>query len=438
MVRKVMIACVTTIAAVLGSIGVGGVASAVPTGPIDLVVPGNTAFLYLGHWCGGIGVKTYATGFDPSTGYPVGEAFLTTTCNGSGRGGHSTTFTAWINMEWDYLGAQVSASALTTAPSVNPTFTAYDTYGNELYNQSNSAYLLLAPSFTPTPRLLGISGVAGPTAGGTSVTLTGDGFTGATAVSFGGTAAATYVVNSDTSITAVSPVVTDPLQTTVDVTVTTVGGTSATSSADQFTFWPLPTITGVSPSSGPLAGGTPVTITGSGFTGAGLVNFGGTQVYGTVNSDTSMSIVAPIGEAVDTVSLSITTIGGTSPNTSADQFTYLAPNLPVVCRKVAGRAGGSITVSKCTPTSKSDTSATLDPTGTFFTWTPSGQTTTISVTPSPVGQGSCPKNKVEWDYSGTVTGGTSTYSTVGDAVSGITCASKSGSLALLKGTTFDL
>jgi hypothetical protein len=65
--------------------------------------------------------------------------------------------------------------------------------------------------------------------------ITGTGFcngTGATSVKFGLTSAVSYVVNSDTSITAVSPAGTG----TVDVTVTTSGGTSATSAASKFTY----------------------------------------------------------------------------------------------------------------------------------------------------------------------------------------------------------
>ena len=58
---------------------------------------------------------------------------------------------------------------------------------------------------------------------------------------------------SATSITATAPAGTG----TVDVTVTTPGGTSATSSADQFTYVPAPTVGNVSPTSGP-AGATTV------------------------------------------------------------------------------------------------------------------------------------------------------------------------------------
>ncbi len=82
------------------------------------------------------------------------------------------------------------------------------------------------------PTVTSIDPSSGPAGGGTTVTITGTGLTGATAVSFGGTAAASFAVSSGTQISAVSPAGTG----TVDVTVTGPSGTSATSSADLFTF----------------------------------------------------------------------------------------------------------------------------------------------------------------------------------------------------------
>ncbi len=84
----------------------------------------------------------------------------------------------------------------------------------------------------PTPTITSITPVRGPAAGGTTVTITGTGFTGATAVHFGATAAPSFTVYSDVEIRAVSPAGAG----TVDVTVTTPGGTSTTSSADHFTY----------------------------------------------------------------------------------------------------------------------------------------------------------------------------------------------------------
>ncbi len=73
---------------------------------------------------------------------------------------------------------------------------------------------------------------SGPELGGTSVTITGTGFAGATVVDFGTAAAVSFTVVNDTTITADSPAGTG----VVDVTVTTPVGTTATSPADQFTY----------------------------------------------------------------------------------------------------------------------------------------------------------------------------------------------------------
>ena len=101
-----------------------------------------------------------------------------------------------------------------------------------------------APPPPPTgPTVSGISPALGPTAGGTSVTITGTGLTGATAVAFGSTTAASFKVVSDTEITAVSPAgISGP----VDVEVTTPSGTSAAVAADQFSY--RADFTGVAPS----------------------------------------------------------------------------------------------------------------------------------------------------------------------------------------------
>jgi Regulator of chromosome condensation (RCC1) repeat/IPT/TIG domain len=96
---------------------------------------------------------------------------------------------------------------------------------------SGGAYFSLAYA-PPPPTVTGIAPGEGPPPGGTSVTISGSEFTGASAVSFGGTAATSFTVNSDTSITAITPAGTG----TVDVTVSGPGGESATSSADRFSY----------------------------------------------------------------------------------------------------------------------------------------------------------------------------------------------------------
>src|SRR5258708_25004882 len=84
------------------------------------------------------------------------------------------------------------------------------------------------------PTVTNVNPNTGPMQGGTSVTITGTNFSDVTAVSFGSNAAGSFIVNSTTQITAPSPAGIG----TVDVTVTTPGGTSATSSGDRFTYGP--------------------------------------------------------------------------------------------------------------------------------------------------------------------------------------------------------
>lgn len=82
------------------------------------------------------------------------------------------------------------------------------------------------------PQIANLNPHHGAQAGGTSVTITGLNFTGATAVDFGSKSAASFTVNSSSSITAVSP----PGTGEVDVTVSTPEGTSYTSPRDDYCY----------------------------------------------------------------------------------------------------------------------------------------------------------------------------------------------------------
>jgi hypothetical protein len=129
-----------------------------------------------------------------------------------------------------------------------------------------------------SPTVSGLSPNSGPVAGGTSVAITGTGFTGATVVKFGGANATAFSVNSATSITATAPAGFG----TVDIAVTTPAGTSTISVADRFTYVAGASVVALSSSSNPSQAGQPVTftsiITGSVGTPTGTVTFkdGGT------------------------------------------------------------------------------------------------------------------------------------------------------------------
>jgi len=80
------------------------------------------------------------------------------------------------------------------------------------------------PVPVPVPVITSLSPSHGPTSGGTAVTLTGTGFTGATSVNFGNTAGTDLTITSDTSLTVTAPAGIGM----VDVTVSGPDGTSAT------------------------------------------------------------------------------------------------------------------------------------------------------------------------------------------------------------------
>ena len=172
-------------------------------------------------------------------------------------------------------------------------------------------------AYQAVPTVAKVSPAAGPTTGGTTVIITGAGFANVATVLFGTTAAASFIVNSPTKITAVtSAEIAGP----VAVTVSTPGGTSAASSGAKFAFVTPPVISSLSLTTGPAKGGTSVVITGTNFTGATVVMFGAVKATSfKINSATQITAVAP-AEAAATVNVTVITAGGTA--ISPMQYTY--------------------------------------------------------------------------------------------------------------------
>jgi hypothetical protein len=92
---------------------------------------------------------------------------------------------------------------------------------------------------------------------------------------------------------------------------------------------PAPAVTSISPTSGSVAGGTMVTITGTNLTSASAVKFGSTPASSfTANSETQITATAPPSSKAGTVDVSATTLAGTSPVVRTDRFTYTACVVP--------------------------------------------------------------------------------------------------------------
>lgn len=131
--------------------------------PTSLVLSQSAAFSILGHSCGGIQEQVYASGF-ASNGYPQGDAYMSTRCGGSGRGGgyKYTTYTAWASVTWDWFGDTRSFAQLEGPAEGSTTFSAEDAHGDHIYNVGTSAFLEtgeppLAPPAAPTGVSAGIS-----------------------------------------------------------------------------------------------------------------------------------------------------------------------------------------------------------------------------------------------------------------------------------------
>ncbi|HVM21303.1 MAG TPA: IPT/TIG domain-containing protein [Egibacteraceae bacterium] len=141
-----------------------------------------------------------------------------------------------------------------------------------------------------------VAGLSVTTGGqGSTVTLTGTGFTDATAVRFGTVDATPFTVVSDTTITAVVPAT--PLGgTVVNVTVTARGLVSPeppVATANDWTWAPIAVITGINPK--PAAQGSTVTVSGRNFVNVRTVTVNGVDVTASVVvvSSTSLTFVAP-------------------------------------------------------------------------------------------------------------------------------------------------
>lgn len=113
---------------------------------------------------------------------------------------------------------------------------------------------------------------------------------------------------------------------TPSVTLSGGGATNTAVASDPTVVAQLPTVTALSPSSGPTSGGTQVVVTGTNLASATAVRFGAIPASFTVNSATQITATAPAGSS-GTVDVTVTTAAGTSSTSASDHYTYLsAPN----------------------------------------------------------------------------------------------------------------
>ncbi|MFD3488149.1 IPT/TIG domain-containing protein [Streptomyces sp. NPDC058665] len=176
-------------------------------------------------------------------------------------------------------------------------------------------------------------------ASGTTVTITGTGFTTVTEVTFGGRPVPFTIVNS-TTIVAIVPTL------CCGQSEVRVAAGPAWSNGVPFFYICPPKCREVRPDSGPAAGGTTVTIYGSGLATATSVAFGPNAATPTVVSDSQLTVTSPALSFVnctETVDVVITTAGGTScAECGCCRFTYF--NAPTVTSITPDSGSGCTTI----------------------------------------------------------------------------------------------
>jgi hypothetical protein len=199
--------------------------------------------------------------------------------------------------------------------------------------RTGDGIVILTWMASPPPLVTSVTPSSGPAAGGTRVTFAGSGFSttaGATQFSAANFQFSNVACSSTTLCTAVSPPVSVPAGSSVigNTVTATVNGQDGENRALYFIWYGSPQLNTLSPTSGPAAGGTTVTLTGGTFPssngsppGAVSVRFGPAPATGVSCSTDGGTCTATAPPSTGTVQVTITTPGGTSNGLS---YTYMS------------------------------------------------------------------------------------------------------------------
>lgn len=176
------------------------------------------------------------------------------------------------------------------------------------------------------PVVSSLNPFSGPTTGGTTVQISGSFFKGTNQVNFGNVPVTQNIVVNQNGTQITVPAPAHAIQATVDIIVENLNGQSAPSMGSHFLYLaPLPTITGVSPISGPHNASTQVQINGANFLNDGntTVQFGNVPATNVqVVSSTQITCTAPQQNQPGSVDVKVTTSNGQSIPQPGDRFFY--------------------------------------------------------------------------------------------------------------------
>ena len=182
-----------------------------------------------------------------------------------------------------------------------------------------STTLSNAYTYVSAPTITLVEPESGTTSGGTGISITGTGFVETPTITINGVPCTdVYLIGSTFIGCTTGP----GTQGTGDVIVTNPDSGSATA-VDAYTYTG-PSIGLISPNSGPIAGGTSITITGTGFDGGTSVTVGGSACTSlVVVSSTELTCITAAHDA-GAVDVEVT-VPDFGTATASGAFTYVAP-----------------------------------------------------------------------------------------------------------------
>ena len=211
----------------------GSLGGSPPSSPIAYMAPAPNN---QGYWLVGQDGTVYSFGDGHNYGSVQGSSVPATSMAATPSGNGYWVLTA-DGVVHPFGKAANYGSPATGPVAASSGTTGSSTSGSTSGGTSPSVSITTTPVSSPASSSVSVKALApssGTTGGGTTVQISGSGFSGATAVEFGPNASSDFSVTSPTTITAVAPVGAG----SVDVSVMTPGGTSSQTDADQFRYVP--------------------------------------------------------------------------------------------------------------------------------------------------------------------------------------------------------
>ena len=293
---------------------------------------------------GTLGVASLS--FTPTTAHPGDVITGTVTLTGNAPSGGAAVTIAQNGTTLGTVTVAANTSSIQFTITLG-TGTGTQTFTATYNGTSKSATVNVTAS---GPAITSFTPVKGPV--GTTVTVTGTGFTGTTSVKFNGVTA-TYTTNSSTQITCHAPAGAG----TGHITVTTSAGTATSSGSFTLTATAAH-LTSLSPSS-VRAGNAAftLTVTGTGFVSGAAVGWNGSARTTTFVSSTEVTAVIHASDVTTAGTASVTVVNPSAAASNALTFTVTSAGVVPVSLtfnpstvQPGGTTIGTITLSAAAPT----------------------------------------------------------------------------------------